>query len=191
MGSWRKGVRQERKGPRKRKGLAKAGERRPGLARPRHLGQAHRRRKLVGEPEGEGRQQRDEASGQGCEEVKKQETGEASGSCHVTRSLEENGGLGIFKLCCDDGRSLRQLGVMMAWLVSHGMLCHLESEALTALPRVLPPMVFQGAGIAAVHRTLKKGTLPIRLYRRAGSSCGAAETLQLSGDNLAEFSCRI
>jgi len=85
------------------------------------------------------------------------------GSCPVTRSLKGDKGLGFFRLCCDDGRSLRQLGVMMAWLVSQGTPVDGAGGVLTPLSCILPPMVFQGAGLAAVHRTLKKGALPLRL----------------------------
>ena len=154
---------QQRKGPRKRQGLAQAGRRRRGLAGKKQLEQGRRRRKLVGQPKGEAGEQRSKAGREGSQEVRSLEDETPEGSCPVTRSLKGDKGLGFFRLCCDDGRSLRQLGVMMAWLVSQGTPVDGAGGVLTPLSCILPPMVFQGAGLAAVHRTLKKGALPLRL----------------------------
>lgn len=108
------------------------------------------------------------------------------GSCPVTCSLKGDKGLGFFRLCCDEGRSLRQLGVMMAWLVSQGAPVDGAGRMLTPLSCILPPMVFQGAGLAAVHRTLQKRRIAASTRRPGGPDC-AAERLHVPGHPSPKF----
>ena len=87
------------------------------------------------------------------------------GSCPVTRFPCDMKGWQVFEHCCTDGKSLKQLGILLAWTVVQGGHHEVTGGKLTALSSLLPVIFFQGAGMSAVHRSLKRGTLPLRLGR--------------------------
>ena len=132
------------------------------------------------------REQRCEAGREGSQEVRSLEDETPEGSCPVTCSLKGDKGLGFFRLCCDEGRSLRQLGVMMAWLVSQGAPVDGAGRMLTPLSCILPPMVFSRCWPRCRASHPQKGRIAASTRRPGGPDC-AAERLHVPGHPSPKF----